>query len=181
LRAFLKGIPEKAVPPKVTQPYLVSIGMKSSNDRTIIPVLKSIGLLDGSGVPKEEFKRFRDRSKGPAILADLIRTAYEDLYSTYEDAHKRGDEDLKNFFSAKSTLGERAIGYQIATFKTLCEFADFGAISDATESVRPKSGLPVPTHPEIHINLQIHLPVSKDASIYDSIFQALVKHILKGS
>jgi len=181
LRAFLRGIPERAVPQKVTQSYLKGIGMKSSADRTIIPVLKTVGLLDGSGVPKEEYKHFRDKSKGPAILANLIRATYKDLYSTYENAHSQTDEKLRDFFSASSTLGKSAIDFQIATFKALSEFADFGAVSVAKESLPPRGVTSIPTYPEIHINLQIHLPESKDASIYDSIFQALAKHLLKGS
>lgn len=187
LRKFLKGIPEKAVPEKVTQRYLESIGMKSKNDRTIIPVLKFVGLLDGSGIPTGDYKTFRDKSKGPGILANLIRTAYKDLYSTYEDAHSQSDEALSNYFHAKSELGERAIGFQLATFKALSEFGDFKGIVP-TSQVGPAGITPAPgvtpvsgVRPEIHINLQIHLPESKDSSVYESIFQAIAKHLLKGS
>ncbi len=184
LRKFLKGIPEKAVPPKVTQQYIVSIGMKSGNDRTIIPVLKSVGLLDGSGVPTSPFRDFRDRSKGPTVLAGLIRNTYSDLYSTYEDAHAQSDDNLTNFFKAKSKLGVRAIQFQLATFKVLCEFADFKApgpigVAQVGGQLGRSTATQQEVYPAIHITLQIHLPESKDANVYDMIFQALAKHLMK--
>ena len=179
LRKFLKGVPVKAVPNKITHNYLESIGMKSSSDRSIIRVLKFVELLDGSGIPADSYKEFRDKSKGPTILADLIRSSYNELYSTYEDAHNQSDEALTNFFRSKSELGDKVIKYQVATFKALCEFGDFEAIKpteiQATSYIK-KSDI---VRPEIHMNLQIHLPESKDSSVYEAIFQALAKHLLK--
>jgi hypothetical protein len=184
MRKFLKGLPEKAVPTKVTQEYLVSIGMKSKADRTIMPVLKSVGLLDGSGVPTSAFRDFRDRSRGPSILASLIRKTYTELYSTYDDAHAQSDENLSNFFRAKSKLGQRAIQFQVATFKVLCEFGDFKASGYAASTqggglvTTPTTGQ-AEVYPGISITLQIHLPESKDPAVYDLIFQALAKHLMK--
>ncbi len=183
LRKFLKGIPDKAVPPKVTKQYLQSIGLKSKADPTIIPVLKSVELIDGSGVPTNAFRDFRDESKGPPILATLIRKKYEDLYSTYEDAHVQNDDNLANFFKVKSELGPRAINYQIATFKTLCEFADFKAggapvVGQASQTPTSRTSQ-ADLLPGIHLSLEIHLPESKDPAVYDLIFQAIAKHVLK--
>jgi hypothetical protein len=179
LRTFLKGIPERAVPPRISIRYLKSIGMKSSNDTSIIRVLKFVGLVDSSGAPKAEYTSFRDKVKGPGILAELVREAYAELYSTYEDAHNRSDEELKNFFRARTKLGDQVITYQVGTFKALSEFADF-----ATAPPSPSGGVG-PTasestlQPSIHLNLQIHLPDSKDATTYDMIFQAIAKHLLR--
>lgn len=57
LRNFLKGIPTRAVPDKVTQKYLASIGFKSSNERAIMGVLKTIKLLDTNGIPTDNYMR----------------------------------------------------------------------------------------------------------------------------
>lgn len=178
LRKLLRGIPEKAVPERVSRTYLKSIGMKSSNDPSIVPVLKFINLLDQSGTPTDNYRRFRDKTQGPALLAGLIRSAYASLYSTYEDAQARNDEDLKNFFRANTKLGVRVVNYQVATFKAVCEFGDFaGAVRTESPAGPTASRLTSPTSPEIHINLQIHLPESKDPAVYDAIFQAMSKYL----
>ena len=92
LREFLKGLPSRAVPDKVTVKYLISIGMKSTADRSIIPVLKAVNLLDNNGNPTENYKTFRDGSRGPPLLATLIRATYDGLYKVYEDAHNQSDQ-----------------------------------------------------------------------------------------
>lgn len=186
LRKFLKGVPDRNVPPKVTTQYLKSITLKSSNDRSIIPVLKYIGLLDPTGVPSESYRRFRNKSEGPLELAQQIRKAYKQLFDTYDNAHTQQDDQLRDFFRANTDVGDRAINLIVATFKTLCEFADFGAGAPATGNkdgrgdtkVSPP-GAPASQPPEIHINLQVHLPVSDDTSVYDSIFDAMARSLKK--
>jgi hypothetical protein len=183
LRNFLKGVPDRAVPLKVTSAYLRTISMKSSNDRTIIPVLKFIGLLDGSGAPKDEYSQFKNKMKGGLVLANLIRTAYADLFSTYDDPHNQSEEALLNFFREKTKLGSNAVRLMTATFKVLCEFADFKGttpVGEALKAVRAEEAALVTGYPSINITLQIHLPESKDSAIYDSIFQAISRHLLKG-
>ncbi len=184
LRNFLKGVPDRAVPPKVTLAYLRTINMKSSNDRTIIPVLKFVGLLDGSGAPKNEYSQFKNKMKGGLVLASLIRTAYADLFSTYDDPHNQGEEALLNFFREKTTLGANAVRLMTATFKVLCEFADFTGttpVGEAPKQARAQEAAFAATgYPSINITLQIHLPESKDSAVYDSIFQAISRHLLKG-
>jgi hypothetical protein len=179
LRTFMKGIPTNAVPPRVSEKYLKSIGMKASNDTSIIRVLKFVGLLDSSGVPTAEYKSFRDKTRGPAILADLTRKAYAELYSTYEDAQYRSDEELKNFFRPHTTLGDQVVTYQVGTFKALTEFADFKATPAARSASIGPATPETYLEPSIHLNLQIHLPDSKDPATYDMIFQAIAKHLLR--
>jgi uncharacterized protein DUF5343 len=186
LRKFLKGVPDRNVPPKVTQQYLSGIGLKSSNDRTIIPVLKFVGMLDGSGAPTESYRQFRNRTGGPIVLAEQIRRAYSQLYDTYENAHSQSDSVLQDFFRANTDVGDRTINLLVATFKALCEFADFGsAVPLAEASVT--AGMAKSSHvpgaagqtPEVHINLQIHLPVSNDPAMYDAIFDATARSLRK--
>jgi len=186
LRKFLKGIPDKPVPKKVTQEYLVLVGLKSKADRTMIPVLKAVGLIDGSGIPTQYYGELRDTSKGPTILAGLIRKTYEDLYATYGDADAQDNEKLAGFFRVKSPqLGTSAIQFQIATFKALCDFADFKTQSRSDEgqkgplTVAPKVQLSE-NMPGLHVTIQIHLPETKDPNVYDAIFEAMGRHLMKG-
>jgi len=186
LRKFLKGIPDRNVPPKVTQVYLKSVGLKSSNDRSIIPVLKFVGLLDGSGAPTEAYRKFRNKSEGPILLAEEIKKAYKQLYDTYDNAHSQADDALQDFFRANTDLADRSVNLVVATFKTLCEFADFPTTQRAAETATAgtvpradRAGTPVTQTPEVHINLQIHLPESNDPATYDAIFDAMARSLRK--
>ena len=181
LRQFVKGVPARAIPAKVDSKYLASIGLKGQNDASIITVLKFIGFLDGGGAPTNVFKSYRDKTRGPTVLAQQIRDAYKALYQTYEDAEKQSDDILRDFFSANTKVGAKAISYMIATFKVLAEFGDFTSTSKGP-SLMPQDSSKPPgiseqsakaAGPQIHINLQIHLPDSNNPATYDAIFDAI--------
>jgi hypothetical protein len=187
LRRFLAHIREAGVPTKVTQTHLKSVGFKSGNDTYIIPVLKFIGFLDGSGMPTAIWKQYRDKQAGPAKMAAAVRAAYADLFIVYPDAHKRDDATLLNYFSGHTTLAKTTVGYVVRTFKTLCAHADFEAAGEL--AVTP-SGAPVepsvlatperpaaPPAPSITIAIQLQLPPTDDATVYDNLFAAMKRHL----
>lgn len=185
LRQFLKGVPNRGVPGKVNPEHLKSIGLKEVNDKTIIRVLKFVGLLNGDGSPSEAYKEFRDRSRGPVLLAKEIRRAYKELFETYPDAQAQNDENLRNFFTGKTNLGKAAISFIVGTFKVLCEFGDFSGApslaSPQTPAVQTSTsgGAGAGAAPAIHINLQVHLPDATDPASYDAIFAAINRHLGK--
>lgn len=186
LRKFLRGVPNRGVPSKVDTNHLKSIGLKEQNDSSIIRVLKFVGLLNGDGSPSDAYRGFRDKGKGPVLLAKEIRQAYKELFETYPEAYSETDENLRNFFTGKTSLGKAAISFIVGTFKVLCEFADFAATSavpDGTNTVVPTAAaagvIAQPTATEIHLNLQIHLPDSTDPNTYDVIFAAINRHLGK--
>src|SRR5216684_1035810 len=94
LRQFLKGVPNRGIPSKVDAAHLKAIGLKESNDQSIIRVLKFSGLLSSDGSPTDAYREFRDKSKGPGVLAKNIHQAYKKLFDTYPDAPSQTDENL---------------------------------------------------------------------------------------
>ena len=56
---LLAKIRQVGVPPKVTVQWLKTIGLTSSNDTSLIPVLKAIGFVDGNGVPTPKWAQYR--------------------------------------------------------------------------------------------------------------------------
>ncbi|MGB7434389.1 MAG: DUF5343 domain-containing protein [Candidatus Acidiferrum sp.] len=191
LRQFLKGVPNRGIPPKVSGKHLKSIGLKESNDQSIIRVLKFVGLLNSDGSPSEIYKGFRDKSRGPNLLAQQILKAYKDLFDTYPDAQAQSDENLRNFFTGKTDLGKAAIGFTVSTFKVLCEFGDFsdskGPLASGSSAGHSAlgagsgggAGAGSGSGPAVHINLQIHLPEATDPATYDAIFAAINRHLGK--
>jgi len=75
------------------------------------------------------------------------------------------------------------------TFRTLCNYADWSdtkkpipnkssnldvydiKTDNTSESNNQHSGI------NLHYNIQIHLPETRDMAVYDAIFQSLKKHI----
>ena len=84
------------------------------------------------------------------------------------------------------------------TFKRLCEYADF-TVPTVQQPKPPETEIKVEqndtpkeqpkiiheeTHkgglknPQLHYNIQIHLPDSRDQAVYDAIFKSLKEHLL---
>lgn len=185
LRGFLNHIKSAGIPDKITTKYLPSISFKSPNDRAIIPVLKFIDFLDSGGLPTENYKQFRLKG-AEVVMAKALRVAYEELFRTYHDAYRKDNEALKDFFRSHTTAGDKAVNSTVATFKTLCEFADFEAKIEGEKQPKTeyeseessKEGSPgAPSGVTININIQLQLPATDDAQVYENLFSALKKHL----
>jgi len=89
-------------------------------------------------------------------------------------------------------VAESTLGLIVSTFKTLCELADFEATKPAeavsAEEVEKTPGTPPKRRssaetassgvPVVNINIQLQLPATDDATVYDKLFAALKKHLL---
>ncbi len=188
---FLAVIQSAGEPSKVDGTYLKSVGFKSGNDAYLPPILKALGFLDSAGVPTERWRVYRNKQKAKGVMAAALLEAYPELFKTYPDACRRDNEALRNFFSTHSSgLAERTLQLVVRTFKTLCEHADFDAPEVEQEILeRPlaKEGRQAPPADRYHeqqgpitvnINIQLQLPATDDASIYEKLFEALNKTIL---
>src|SRR5689334_17028067 len=87
LRKLLNTIPTIGQPPKATQRWLESIGFSGGNNRSLLPVLRHIGVIGSSGEPTEYWTALRSGDK--AKFADAVRKGYAELFTTYTDADKR--------------------------------------------------------------------------------------------
>lgn len=189
-------IRESGVPARAAAGWLKTLGMKSSNDPSLLPVLKQIGFVDGSGVPSPAWKQYRG-SDHKAVLGRAIKVGYADLYQTYPDAHLRSNTDISHVFSTKSDAGKQAIDKMVSTFKNLAalaEFAEGPAAEDASSAVMPTpdvattargngkavvavqtpggNGLPV------NINIALTLPETSDEKVFAAFFKAMREHLL---
>ncbi|MDH5732568.1 MAG: DUF5343 domain-containing protein [Candidatus Bathyarchaeota archaeon] len=189
LKEFLQRIKSKklGVPDRVTTRYLVSIGYKSSNDRPIVRILQSIEFIDSNGVPTQSFNDFRT-AKSKQVMASALRKTYAELFQIYPDPINQSNEDLTNFFAQKEPSKKKGtLQRYVNTFKTLCEFADFGAVL-VTPKVEVKEAEKVvevakvttqlPSGVTINLNIQLTLPATEDATVYDKIFKSLKENLL---
>jgi len=121
------------------------------------------------------------------VMAGAISKAYGDLFNMYPDAYRKDSEALRNYFSTKTAVGEATVGYIVRTFTALCKLADFEAVAadvPAAPRIAPTLLGPSPTalrEPPgmtVNINIQLELPATEDASVYENLFAALKKHLL---
>ncbi len=184
LRKFLQEVPKRPKPGKVDFPLLQTWGLKDSNARTIIGVIRELGLIDSSSIPTDNYINFMRNETGAASLSVRIKETYAKLFETNLEPYKDSQENLKNFFNIHSGGGEKAIQLQVQTFKTLCEYADFSSTiieSNAPPSNSPRVSAPVPVQQngvQIHINLHIHLPENKSRADYEESFKDIAKNII---
>ena len=189
LKEFLDGIRKRTVPEKVTQDYLSKAGFASKSNRPIIKILKFIGFLDKKGIPTNSYKLFRDTSKQGAIMARSLRQAYSNLFEIHNDACRKDNEALTNFFRTETGIGEAAVNYMIQTFKTLCSLADFSRVDAiaTTDAGTPddrtiqlaREVIPTADGLTVNLNIQLVLPTTENIQIYESIFKLLKEHVLK--
>lgn len=190
IKPLLDKIRTVGVPAKVTNAWLKTIGFTSSNDGSLIGVLKVAQLIDGGQVPTALWQKFRG-SEGPTALAEGIRTGYAELYGVYPDAHERPNNDLENVFSQSSKAGKQAVSKAVATFKNLAKEADFSRTSPtvpaeaqhfetttlhAPVEEQPPKQNPRAT-PNLHIDVQVHISADATAEQIDQIFASMAKHL----
>lgn len=193
LKTLLQKIRTSGIPPKLTVAYLKGLGFTSSNDASLITVLKFIGLVDGSNVPTPIWSEYRGKHHR-AVLGRAIKQGYAELFAIYPDANTRSVADITHVFSTSSTAGEQVVSKTVSTFKALVDEADFGPAGtevDAQASLQagplhvaaaahapplPKGNGPS-HHPAVHIDVQIHISPESSAEQIDKIFESMAKHL----
>ena len=192
LDGIFAAIQGAQAPEKFTQAFLESLEFKSNSDRLIIGVLKAIGFLDDSGRPKDRYFRFLDQTQAPKVLAEGIREAYQDLFRVNTKAHELSKQEVINKFKTlgQGQISEPVLDKMASTFTALVKLADFQS-PVAAHAIPPADGKmqdealdrAPPVHPGVKLgglvyNIQIVLPESRDAAVYDALFSSLRRHLL---
>jgi hypothetical protein len=181
-------------PDKVTVSWLKKAGFTSSNDPSMIPVLKFVGILGQDGRPTNLWDAARAPTReNKARLADAIRKGYADLFAIFPDANRRDVESLRNFFRQNTSGGDRVQRLLVQSFQVLVEFADFDAEvpedavagegdrdGHAQAPIRQRREKVIPDVPglTLNVNLQLQLPATSDGDVYEKLFGAMRKHLM---
>lgn len=195
LRPIIDASVKAQAPPKFTLKFLEGLGFKSNNDRLFIRVFKDLELLDGSGVPTPIYYDFIDSSRTKEILGQQIMKVYSDLFALNTKAYEMSKADVKNKFKTltQGAKSDNILDLMAKTFVALCEQAEFiDKVQETSEnkdvtlldsesdekqpSVEEFISKQITT--EMHYNIQIHLPDTKDIAVYNAIFKSLKDHLL---
>jgi hypothetical protein len=181
-------------PSTFTHSYLQNtIGLKGTNDRALIPLLRTLGFLDSANVPTPSYDLLKNQATSKTAIGAGIRKAYDDLFKANENANNLSTAELKGLLSQVSGADEKMVSLSARTFAALAKLADFSAQEppgkmadrpddkadeDADDSDKPKdkkqeNGAPIGLRPEFHYNIQIHLPGNGSEETYLNIFNAL--------
>lgn len=200
--AYFDAILDAKPPERFSLKFLENLGFTSTNDRLFIGILKDLGFLDRDGAPQSRYFDFLDRSRSKVVLAEGIREGFSDLFAVNTKAQDYTLQDVKNklrtLYAGKKT--NLVIGKIANTFRALCDYADFSAVTTARSDRAPTqddlvkpledsdlSAKPaIEDHPtpagrikvsglQYHIN--IVLPETRDQAVFDAIFKALRDHL----
>jgi hypothetical protein len=200
---ILQAIQSAQAPARFTQKFLEGLGFPSTNDRTMINVLKSLGFLDDSGVPTRRYHQYLDQTQSAIILAQGIREAYADLFRLNRKANSMTTVEIKNKMKtiSEGLFSDRVLTLMASTFATLVKSADFTSapadtedgkqaelgddeVDDATDDAqeqddlrRDRSRLNRSRIGDLVYSVNIILPESRDPAVYDALFKALREHL----
>jgi hypothetical protein len=195
--SMLAALQRAGVPERFTYDFLQKqLGFTSSSDRPIIPVLKALRFLDDSGAPLDRYRRYKDPSQAPLVLAEALRDAYADVFAGDQNAHTLSSTQLTGMFARLSGKGEGVSQKMASTFKALSDLADFSAVPgehaqplDTAEEAGQAASSPTREAPstlltggggalQLRHDVHIHLPSSTDIAVYDAVFRSLRENLL---
>lgn len=197
LHAILDKIQKAAVPEAFGITFLKDMGFTSSNDRTVIKVLKFLGMLDSAGRPQSVYRDFMDHTKSKGVLANAMRSAYDDLFKSDKSAQTRSYSDLKGWFKTKTGAGEKVAEKMATTFKSLASYADWDVAptvdtQQSQTTVEPPSQetpvvLPTQTGSSalqthgigLTYRIEVHLPDTTNLDTFRAIFRAIREELLQ--
>lgn len=198
LDSIFGSILNAQAPAKFTNKFLEQLEFKSTNDRLFIGVLKFLEFIDSSGIPQDRYFKFLDKTQSKQILAEAIKDAYSDLFTVNVKANEMSSADVKNKLKTltQGSKSDTILGCMANTFTALVKYADFSkqipkelALKKVEPEIYENTNQSEPqkmTHElinkkittEMHYNIQIHLPETRDIAVYDAIFKSLKEHLL---
>ncbi len=190
LASILSAIQGAQAPDKFTIKFLESLDFKSTSDRLIIGVLKSVGFLGPEGQPTDRYFRFLDQTQSPAVLAEGIREAYAELFQVNKNAQNLSQTEVINKLKTlgQGQFSESVLDKMALTYSSLVKQADFRAPNQTTLEAPVDSATPTLEQEDrgrgsnvvhrnaslggLHYNIQIILPETRDTVVYDAIFRS---------
>jgi hypothetical protein len=189
--ALFSTIQSAKVPDRFTQDFLATtIGLKGTNDRGMIPLLRNLGFLDQSGAPTAAYRQLKNRDSAKVAIANGVRSAYAPLFEANENAQSLTSDKLKGLVAQVAGTDDDMTARIVATFNALAKQGDFSSRPPAIEaseeeadtnielpdangkpSGRPHIGKGL--NPQFHYNIQVHLPSNATEDVYLNIFNAI--------
>jgi hypothetical protein len=181
-------IQSAAIPPKFTQEFLqTTIGLKGTNDRPLIPLLRTLGFLDQSNTPTANYSLLKSKDKSKVAIGEGVKAAYRPLFNSDEGAHELSNEKLKSLVAQVAGTDDVMTARIAATFSALTKQGDFRGSSlpkiddeikededDAAKDDKGAGGVRK-LKADFQYVIQVQLPTNGSEETYLNIFNAIRK------
>ena len=191
---FFQRIKDAQAPDIVSQQLIKDWGFSSSNDRALIPMLKTLGFLSADGRPTQRYLHYRDNSESKRVMADALREAYSDIFLIKANPKQSDKEAIQGKFKSAHNASDLTSGLMTKTFFALLDLADLSASGPDSSALKTTAPPPEPPDAQeigeqsrdprirfggLNYNIQIHLPATKDIEVYNAIFKSLKEHLIE--
>lgn len=202
----------QSIPGVVTDSYLATVLNMGANSAraNVLPFLKTLGIIDEEGRPKERAKLWRDNMYYAEVCKAILKEVYpEELLDAVPDPRQERDA-ARRWFASHTGAGEAACNRMAVLYTVLMEAnpsseSDFQKGQEGAKTRKPPRPRPAlnetkppsatapekrdsvrpaggtPQAPSISINLQIHISADASNDQIEQIFAAMAKHIYMGA
>lgn len=173
------------------------LGQSGGGARTVPPLMKKMGFLEGDGTPTELYSRFKTESGRGAAAFEGLKRAFFEIFRKNEFAHKATDDQIRDAIIEITGLpsNDAIIRHMINTFNSIRGYipADLEKVAapEISETGRPADDVgkgnlnPIEVEkggkaPSLGLSYQINivLPETEDAKVYDEIFKSIRRNLL---
>ena len=194
------------IPERFSQDFLkTTIGLKGTNDRPLIPLLRTLGFLDQAGAPTASYRLLKNSETAKRTLGAAVRKAFAPLFEANEAANTLASDKLKGLIAQVAGTDDLMTSRISQTFNVLVKAASFEDAADdnhdddddyddtdeegtegegsaakgATKDRGGKSGNAKGSRSLLqagfHYDIHVHLPSNGSEDVYLNIFNALRK------
>lgn len=133
---LLEHVQKSAVPGKVTIDYLAANGFTSSNDRSLMGLLRGIKFVDAAGKPTERWTAYQNQPQAPGVLEGAIRIGYPSVFAAYPEANQRTETAVASHIRNTTKFAEPDIALAVASFQILSAHSSLVKASAAKKAAR---------------------------------------------
>lgn len=196
IKPVLEKIITAAKPDRLTQDYLDKIfGLPAGTYKTVLPILRRVGLIGADGAPTQLYDRFRSDEGRPGAAYKALETGFPALFKRSEHVYAANDAKLSDTIAEATGLGKAdpIVAAIRGTFRAFSTYLPDGFSStDASREVI-STRKSEPDHIEdftaerkptggrlngISYHINIVVPETKDAEVYNLIFRSLRENLL---
>ena len=198
LGELFRQIRQGQAPRQFTRQHLKDLGFRSSNHHAFIPMLKVLGFLSADGQPTSRYHDYRNEAQSRQILGQALREAYADLFVLRSSPTDADRSLLEGTFKSTHNANDRTAKLMASTFYALLGLANISATTAPPPTTSPaetetketpskremheddeRTSKTRRTTTNLHYNIQIHLPATKDIEVYNAIFKSLKEHLVE--
>lgn len=189
----LDGIQSAAVPERVSQDFVKTIlKIPGGSGDQMTTFLKKLGLAGTDGTPTESYRKFRNPASSGGAIAGAIKSAYAPLYVRNEFMHELTDSQLVGLVVEETGEAHDANSVKliVSCIKHLKAFAAFDSGTEIELPATGKPEFPASDSPPLRVSngsidfrlgytINLNLPATSDAAVFDAIFKSLKMHLLR--